>query len=126
MKDINIIYILPELKGVSGGGKVIYNHSNILNSLNNNTTSQILHVKKNLSYKLKISLSKRINIFNNSFIGWNGNEIKVSKNFKPSKSWFDKNIQLKKNIKFDPKKDFVILPEIFAHFATDLNLKKKN
>lgn len=125
MKDINIIYILPELKGVSGGGKVIYNHSNILNSLNNNTTSQILHVKKNLSYKLKISLSKRINIFNNSFIGWNGNEIKVSKNFKPSKSWFDKNIKLKKNIKFDPKKDFVILPEIFAHFATDLNLKKK-
>ena len=63
MKNINIIYILPELKGVSGGGKVIYNHSNILNSLNKNTTRQILHVKKNLSYKLKISLSKRINIF---------------------------------------------------------------
>ena len=46
MKDINIIYILPELKGVSGGGKVIYNHSNILNSLNNNTTSQIYTLKK--------------------------------------------------------------------------------
>ena len=33
MKNINIIYLLPELKGASGGAKVIYNHSIILNNL---------------------------------------------------------------------------------------------
>ena len=81
MKNINIIYILPELKGASGGGKVIYNHSNIINSLKNNFTSQIVHVKKSLSYKLKISISKRINFFNDEFSGWNGKKIRVSKKF---------------------------------------------
>ena len=39
MKKINLIYILPEMKGASGGAKVIYNHSikladKILNSNN--------------------------------------------------------------------------------------------
>ena len=31
MKKINIIYLLPEMKGASGGAKVIYKHSAILN-----------------------------------------------------------------------------------------------
>ena len=34
MKNINIIYLLPELKGATGGAKVIYKHSSILNKLN--------------------------------------------------------------------------------------------
>lgn len=125
MKNINIIYILPELKGASGGGKVIYNHSNIINSLGNNLSSQILHVKKSLSYKLKISISKRINFFNDEFSGWNGKKIRVSKKFKPDRNWFNKNINIKKDMNFNPKNDFIILPEILAHFAEDLEFKKK-
>ena len=45
-KKINIIYLLPALKGASGGAKVIYNQSSILNSSKNNISSQILHLKK--------------------------------------------------------------------------------
>jgi hypothetical protein len=33
MAEVNIIYLLPEMKGASGGAKVIYNHSLILNNL---------------------------------------------------------------------------------------------
>ena len=33
MNKVNIIYLLPELKGASGGAKVIYEHSHILNTL---------------------------------------------------------------------------------------------
>ena len=29
MKKINIIYLLPEMKGASGGAKVIYDHLQI-------------------------------------------------------------------------------------------------
>ena len=124
MKNINIIYILPELKGASGGGKVIYNHSNKINSLDRKFSSQVLHLKKNLSYKLKISISKRINFFNETFSGWNGKNVKVS-NFLPNKNWFSKTIKLKNNLVFNSKRDFIILPEIFAHFAKDFDLKKK-
>ena len=31
MSKINIIYLLPEIKNPTGGAKVIYNHSIILN-----------------------------------------------------------------------------------------------
>ena len=46
MPKINIIYLIPELKNPSGGAKVIYNHSHILNKLNNKISSQIIHLKK--------------------------------------------------------------------------------
>ena len=46
MKKINIIYLLPELKGASGGAKVIYNHSLILNHLNKKIISTVTHLKK--------------------------------------------------------------------------------
>lgn len=124
MKNINIIYILPELKGASGGGKVIYTHSNLINSFNKKYTSQILHVKKNFSYKIKLSISKRIKFFNEPFSGWSGKKIKVS-NFVPNKNWFNKPVKSKNNFNFDPDKDFIILPEIFSHFAKDLEFKRK-
>ena len=63
MKKVNITYLLPEMKGASGGAKVIYNHSLILNSLNKNVNSKIVHLKKNFLYKLEQSLSKRIKFF---------------------------------------------------------------
>ena len=51
MSKINIIYLMPELKNASGGGKLIYNHSFILNKLNKKVKSKILHVKKNFLRK---------------------------------------------------------------------------
>ena len=72
MEKINIIYLLPEMKGASGGAKVIYNHSLILNNLNKNINSKVIHLKKNFLYKLEQSLSKRITLFNKRHSGWDG------------------------------------------------------
>ena len=126
MSKINIIYLIPELKNPTGGAKVIYNHSNILNKLNNKISSQIVHLKKKLSYKLESSILKRVNVLNNKNSGWDVTKMKVSKNFKPSTKWQNKNISVGKNLNFDYKKDFIILPEIWSHFAVDLDLIKKN
>ena len=46
MKKINIIYLLPEMKGASGGAKVIYSHSLKLNKIKENVSSSVLHLKK--------------------------------------------------------------------------------
>ena len=54
MKKINIIYLLPEMKGASGGAKVIYNHSLTLNYINKNISSQIVHLKKFWNYYLNL------------------------------------------------------------------------
>ena len=51
MNKINIIYLLPEMKGASGGAKVIYSHSIKLNNFNKKIKSSILHLKKNFLYK---------------------------------------------------------------------------
>ena len=56
MKKINIIYLLPEMKGASGGAKVIYSHSLKLNKIKENVSSSVLHLKKKISYKLEASL----------------------------------------------------------------------
>ena len=46
-KKINIIYIVPAHKNASGGSKVIYQHSELINKFKiNNISSQILHLKK--------------------------------------------------------------------------------
>ena len=79
MKNINIIYLLPELKGASGGAKVIYNHSIILNNLDKNITSTVIHLKKKISYKLETSISKKIKFFDKKEAGWNATKMKVSK-----------------------------------------------
>ena len=59
MKKINIIYFLPEMKGASGGAKVIYKHSNIINNLDQNS-SQNIASKRNIIYKFEASLAKRL------------------------------------------------------------------
>jgi hypothetical protein len=43
---MNIIYITHSEKKPSGGGKIIYKHSEIINSLNNIYSSEIIHLKK--------------------------------------------------------------------------------
>ena len=125
MSKINIIYLVPELKGAAGGAKVVYDHSFILNNINNSVESEILHLKKNLLYKLKLSLEKKLSLSDTKSSGWDGAKMKVAKNFLPNKNWYNKEIKTAKNLQFNNKKDFVIIPEIFSHFAIDLNLKKK-
>ena len=97
MKNINITYLLPELKGASGGAKVIYNHSITLNNLNNNLTSNITHLKKKISYKLETSLSKKIKIINKiQKVGWDANKMKVSENFLQIQNGLTKKLSLVK------------------------------
>ena len=120
MAEVNIIYLLPEMKGASGGAKVIYNHSSILNNLDKNISSKVIYLKKNFLYKLQLSLSKRLKFFDEKFSGWDGKKMKVSKKFKPNKDWHKDEIFSGENLNFDKTKDFVIIPEIWAHFATDL------
>jgi len=126
MKKINIIYLLPELKGASGGAKVIYKHSSILNTLDKNVSSHIVHLKKKISYKMKSSLSKRFIFFKEKHSGWHGKKMKLSKNFSPNNKWINNKAIFGKSLDFDFKNDFLIIPEIWAHFADDLELKKKN
>ncbi len=46
-KKVNIIYILPAHKSASGGSKVIYQHSELINKFKiDNVSSHILHLKK--------------------------------------------------------------------------------
>ena len=54
---------------------------------------------------------------------WQSNQIKAADNFKHK--WFQNKIITKKNLNFDAKNDFVIIPEIYAHLADDLLIKKK-
>ena len=125
MKKVNIIYLLPEMKGASGGAKVIYNHSSVLNQIDKRINSQIVHLKKKISYKLELSLAKKVKFFSKSHSGWDGNRMKISKNFKPKKDWYENKILNSHNLNFDKNKDFIIIPEIWAHFATDLKFSEK-
>ena len=125
MKKFNIIYILPEMKGASGGAKIIYSHSIKLNNLLKNTSSTVIHLKKSISYKIETSISKRLSLFKKKFSGWDPNKMRISKSFSPNKDWFDSKLNLKKNFELNKKTDFLIIPEIWSHFAVDLNLKKK-
>jgi len=125
MKKINIIYLLPEMKGASGGAKVIYNHSLMLNNFKKNISSSVLHLKKKFSYKIETSLSKKLDIFKEKYSGWNPNKMRVSKFFSPSKNWFNKDINLKKKFSLNKDTDFLIIPEIWSHFPEDLKLKQK-
>tara|TARA_B100001063_G_scaffold222972_1_gene229814 strand:- start:93 stop:1151 length:1059 start_codon:yes stop_codon:yes gene_type:complete len=125
MKKINIIYFLPEMKGASGGAKIIYNHSNIINSLNENCSSQIIHLKRNIIYKFEASLAKRLNFLNDKYEGLNARKMKVSKNYSPDKNWQTDIYKKRQSLNFNKEKDFIILPEIWAHFAQDLSLAEK-
>jgi len=125
MKKVNIIYLLPEMKGASGGAKVIYNHSLILNHIDKNISSKIVHLKKNFLYKLELSLAKKVKFFDQTYSGWDGTRMKISKKFKPKKDWYENKVFNSHDINFEKKKDFIIIPEIWAHFATDLKLAER-
>lgn len=117
----NIIYLCTAEKGASGGAKIIYQHSEVVNNLNKGIRSEILHIKKKRSSKIKKSFLKRIKKDLDLKIGWQPDEIEAVSNF--SYKWFSNKIKIKADLKFDPETDFVILPEIFAHLSNELLIK---
>ena len=119
---INLIYILPSEKGPAGGIKVALQHSDIINKFKKKFTSKIIFIKKKKTSKWKNSIQKLVNTNQKeNYDGWRFNQITINKNNKIK--WFNSNIAIKENFKFDKKKDFIILPEIFAHFAKDFLIK---
>jgi hypothetical protein len=121
---MNIIYLNTTEKKPSGGSKIIYKHSDIINNLRiKNLTSEVLHLKKKKISKLKISFKKIFRIQKPGYYGWKFSEVCIEKNHKIK--WINNPIKLKNNLFFNPKNDFVIIPEIWAHFAEDFLIKKK-
>ena len=116
----NIIFITHAEKKPSGGAKVIYRFSEIINNMNG-FTSEVIHIKKKKISKFKDSLKKRFNYSINNLTGLQFNEIKPVKNFKYK--WFENKVKIKDNFEINKVKDFVILPEIFAHLADQFLLK---
>ena len=114
----NIIYVSHAERGASGGAKIIYRHSEIINSLKN-FSSEVIHLKKNRLSKIKISVKKKFKIgTQDKESGWQFNDLQAVKKF--NYKWFDHKIKTRDKLSFNKKKDFVILPEIFAHLADDL------
>ena len=118
----NIIFLTHNENNPSGGGKVIYRFSEIINNFKN-FSSEIIHIKKKKFSKFQQSINKRLKIKNKKFSGWQLDEVTVAKNF--SYDWFKNDIKIKENFDFNYKNDFIILPEIFAHFADELLIKNK-
>ena len=118
----NIIFLTHAEKGPSGGAKYIYRYSQIINQIKN-FSSEVLHIKKKRTSKYKNSINKILNLKKDITSGWQYKDITCAKNFRYK--WFENRINLKQNFDFDNRKDFVILPEIFAHLANELLIKKK-
>jgi hypothetical protein len=126
-KKINIIYLIQAYKKPSGGSMVAYNHSRIINSFKKiNISSEILHYKKKRTAKLITSLKKifKIRNYKNGF-GYKPNDIKPVKNFYPLNNWVDNKSAIRNDLKFNKQSDFIILPEIIAHFADEFCIKNK-
>ena len=118
----NIIFLIDAQKGASGGGKVIYQYSSFIASLKD-FNSSVAHLEKKKIDKWLYSLNKKISYKKKTISGWDISELKVKKNHKFH--WFNQKIKIKNDLLFDRKNDFVILPEIFAHFAEKLLFKNK-
>ena len=118
---MNIVFVSHAEKGPSGGAKIIYHHSEIINNLEN-FSSEVLHLKKKKLSKLKISLKKRLKLDQRDDTGWQPDQVMPVKKFRYK--WFNHKIKTRNYFDFDQNKDFVIIPEIFAHLAEDLLIKK--
>ena len=106
--------------------KLFYQHSELINKFGiNNISSQILHLKKKKLSKLALSFKKRVFSKSSKKYGWFANEMKAVSSFIPSSSWVKNKILIKNDMNFDPDTDFVIMPEIWAHFASDFLVKQK-
>ena len=119
---MNIIYLNTTEKKPSGGAKIIYRHSDIINNLGiKDIESEVLHIKKSKISKFKMSIQKILKI-QKIEPGWKFSDICVAKNYKSK--WINNSIRIRNTFDFDKKNDFIILPEIWAHFAEEFLIKK--
>ena len=118
----NIIFLVSGEKKPAGGNKIIYQFSNYINSLTG-FTSSIVFIKKKKSKKWIDSINKKFFKKNINIKNWQFQDIDVEKN--PFVEWSGTKVNIKKNLLFHKKKDHIILPEIYAHFAADFLIKKK-
>ena len=119
---MNIIYLNTTEKKPSGGSNTIYRHSNIINNFKiTNLTSEVLHLRKSKFSKFKTSIKKKFKIHTREY-GWKSAEITIDNNHKIK--WISNLIKIRKKFNFNSKKDFIILPEIWAHLADDFFIKK--
>jgi len=104
-KKINIIYLSYYNNTPSGGNKIIYNHSELINKINSNFNSEIIHFKyKNNKWKnILYRFSKNSDL---------ADLIEIIKDSKYR--WFNNKIKIKKDFIFSRANDFVIIPEIVA------------
>ena len=100
----NIIFLVDAQQSQSGGGKIIYQYSNYINSLKNYSSS-VAHLKKKKINKWMKSINKRINIYKDNYVGWKASELTVKKNH--NFSWFNVKIKSKNDLNFNKKNDFV-------------------
>ena len=84
----NIIFLIDAQKGASGGGKVIYQYSNYIDSLKGYSSS-IIHIKKKKIEKIFNSLNKRLSgkLKKVKYSGWSFKDLTVKKNY--FFSWFN-------------------------------------
>ena len=47
--------------------------------------------------------------------------MKISKNFSPNKNWMTSTVKFGSTFNLNRNSDFLIIPEIWAHFAEDIN-----
>lgn len=116
----NVIFFTHAEKRPSGGAKYIYDISETINKTIN-FSSEVIHIKKKRVSRLIDTINKRFNFEKKKYSGWMLEDIECVKNFKYQ--WFSNKIKIKNDFNFNKDKDFVILPEIFAHFAVDLLIK---
>jgi len=117
----NIIFLLDLEKKPSGGRKIIYQFCSYINTLKNYKGLICLVEKKRIN-KLITSIKKKFKI-NTQKTGWEFTDLKISN--KKKLNWDSSKVNFKNSFIFDKEKDFIILPEIFAHFATEYFLEKK-
>ena len=80
-------------------------------------------MKTNILKKEVIHIFKKFGLNKKRYTGWNFEDIMIENNFR--ENWFGINFINKDDFNFDPKNDLVVLPEIFAHFAETMLIKKK-
>ena len=125
MKSVrNINFFLPHEKKVAGGIKRIIFHAKTINNIDKLISANLLFIKKKTTSKWIDSIKKKIKIKNN-YTGWRIKDIKTVEKKNQNFQFLDKKTKIIKKLNFDEKTDFIIFPEIFAHFAEELYPKKK-
>ena len=101
MTKKNIVYICHSERGPSGGAKIIYDHSEIINSFKD-FRSEVVHFGKKKVSKWSGSIKKKLKL-NSKYSGWQAKDIDVKENYKFP--WFDNKITISNSSNFE-KNDF--------------------